>query len=885
MKNHIILFFIIVITVTFSGQFLYPEIKEKTFLAADLVLHIHVLDDDLIHCEYYTKDNEPGNYDPFYTSPMIDNKDYNGPAAYKDNSHSLETKEIKLEIDETNLGVKFFDKKKNKYLTSIVMADYKNTYKRMDIDPGNIRDTYGLGQQFKILGSTEGDWIDHKVRTSGEFGNVFESFGSIAGMEGNVQMPVLYATGDDGSNYVLFLDNIYKQNWDFSTFWWRVNMYGDQVRFYFMTGEDFPDLRKDYMELVGNPPVPPKKAFGLWVSEFGYKNWDQIDTILRGLRKDNFPIDGFVLDLFWFGGILGKKPESPMGRLDWDINNEDGNDYYFPGTKEKIKSYSLDNIGIAAIEESYICEDTDTYEDVQDYLVKSKGDPEKPALLTEWFGKGGMLDWSDMEGAAWIHNNKRYENLIKKGVTVHWTDLGEPEKYDKEGIYDGIEETKHGKKNKHADIHNIYNLLWNKSIYEGYYNKRKEINTRSFILTRSGASGIHRFGTAMWSGDIGSNLKLLATHLNCQMHMSFSGVDYYGADIGGFRREGVEGSNDEERKKYENVMYTQWFANGCWFDTPVRPHTDNTFQTSKKYNTAPNLVGDVKSNLYNLRQRYELIPYYYSLAYRAYLFSEPVIPPLVFYYQNDKNVRDMGHEKLIGKDILVAIVADINEKQRNVYLPAGTWINYHTNQRYTSAGAFINDIPVYGKDKNNDNIFRLPVFVRAGAILPLMYVDEYTKDVFGNRTDESLHNELILKVYESKENNKKDTFTLYEDDGITLHYDKNKKPLYKYRTTLVSQKKNKNRIDVTIDKTRGKYPGEITRRDNIVILFTDKRTPSKVKINSFWIFSSSLDHLGSKSEFMDSKKPSYYVDGDVVYAKSGVKPVKNVKKFSFFFEE
>jgi alpha-glucosidase len=85
------------------------------------------------------------------------------------------------------------------------------------------------------------------------------------------------------------------------------------------------------------------------------------------------------------------------------------------------------------------------------------------------------------------------------------------------------------------------------------------------------------------------------------------------------------------------------------------------------------------SNLFNVRQRYELVPYYYSLAHRAHLFAEPVFPPLFYYYPTDAHVRSIGHEKMIGRDILVGVVAALGQTQRDVYLPADTWINYFTN--------------------------------------------------------------------------------------------------------------------------------------------------------------------------------------------------------------
>jgi alpha-glucosidase len=244
-----------------------------------------------------------------------------------------------------------------------------------------------------------------------------------------------------------------------------------------------------------------------------------------------------------------------------------------------------------------------------------------------------MIDWSDPAAGAWIHDNRRFPNLVRKGVVAHWTDLGEPESFRREGCYDGVETTASGRKNEHSDIHNLYNLLWNKSIWDGYVAHQGEAdlqgrsNQRPFIVTRSGAAGTQRFGAAMWSGDIPSSLRALAAHANAQLHMAFSGIDYYGADIGGFRREALPYNDKQGRYRgYESELYTQWFANGAWFDVPVRPHTDNEFVTVQPpYQTAPDRVGKKLSNLANLRQRYELIPYCYSLAYRAYLFGEPLV--------------------------------------------------------------------------------------------------------------------------------------------------------------------------------------------------------------------------------------------------------------------
>ena len=142
--------------------------------------------------------------------------------------------------------------------------------------------------------------------------------------------PVYYAVGRNNLNYALFLDNVYRQEWNFTKSPWQVRTSGDQLRFYIMTVAHLLDLRKEFLELVGRPPVPSRKTFGLWVSEYGYDNWKQIDTILSGLRSNNFPIDGFVLDLNWFGGIIPDDTQtsvdestgSAMGRLNWNENRD-----------------------------------------------------------------------------------------------------------------------------------------------------------------------------------------------------------------------------------------------------------------------------------------------------------------------------------------------------------------------------------------------------------------------------------------------------------------------------------------------------------------------------------------------------------------------------------
>jgi alpha-glucosidase len=643
-----------------------------------------------------------------------------------------------------------------------------------------------------------------KVRDSGKdsnphnraqaFGNNMHGFNG--GAVGNAQFPILYGVGRGNENFALFFDNTYRQRWDLTAQPWTVETSGGALRGFVILGPDLPSLRRDYLNLTGRAPVPPKKAFGLWISEYGFDNWKELDGKLKTLRLGKFPVDGFVLDLQWFGGIKSDSEDSSMGGLTWDRKN-------FPEPESKIAQLRKDEgLGIVMIEESYISkgvldpQSKKTVHEILDgkgYLAKEGPDPDSKAVYLSynpWWGRGGMLDWTNGEAAKFWHDWRR-QALVDIGIAGHWTDLGEPELLEPVSYYSGG-------KNRHADIHNIYNLKWAESIINGY--QRHKVQRRPWILSRSGTSGIQRYAAALWSGDIGSNLSSLATHFNAQMHMSFSGVDYFGSDIGGFHRGGIQGDMNE--------MYTQWFAAGAALDVPVRVHTENLCNCKE---TAPDRIGHAASNLFNLRQRYELIPYYYSLAHTAYRSGDPLVAPLVFHYQNEMPARKLGDHKLIGKDLLVATIARHGQRDINVYLPKGNWYNYHTGKVIQSGGEWVNKVPAYA-----DNIFRLPMFAREGAIIPKARVDENTKN-------SATHNDLVVRVYPSRQATQ---FTLFEDDGETISYQTGA-----VRQTEIKQSEDDTGVSVVIGAAHGDFEGAMPANTQWIELASGGRVPESVQLN------------------------------------------------------
>lgn len=827
-------------TETPSEGTISPRIK---FQSGQEYLIIEFLDDDLVHFELSASGPPPDMSDPIYTTPMVLKRDYDGPTSLSMVSESTyETPDLRVQVNQETLCVTSTDITQGIDLILSTFCPYQleKILKGITLTPETFTHAYGLGQKFITPGAPDGDWIG-QTRFPGEFGNVMEDFNN--GKAGNTQIPVVYFAGQGTDNYALFIDNQYKQVWDFSRDQWKVVMGGDEVRFFLMTGSDLPDLRSDFMELVGNPLVPPKKMFGLWISEYGYDNWAELEEKLSTLRANHFPVDGFVLDLQWFGGIIEGSDDTQEGSLTWDEIN-------FPDPEEKIASLRDEQgIGLIAIEQSYVGQNLPEHEQLEDlgYLVKIcetcgatyLDDP-------DWWGRGGMIDWTNDEASSYWHDWKR-EPLIEAGIIGHWTDLGEPEIYDADAWYTGITDDD-GVLHSHDAVHNLYNFLWSKSIYDGYV--RNGHTQRPFILTRSGAAGSQRFGAVMWSGDISGLLSSLATHFNAQMHMSMSGMDYFSADIGGFWRQDVD--MDE--------LYTEWFAYGMLFDIPGRPHTFNLGNWTE---TAPDRLGDLESNLENARLRYALSPYLYSLAHRAYLYSEPVYPPLVYYFQDDPNVREMGGEKLIGRDLLVATVANQGEMERRIYLPEGKWVDFHTGDWIESAGEWFGPFLEYPQGR-----FMLPMFARAGAIIPMMYVDESTMNILGKRLDGGSRDELIVRVYADETPT---TFTLFEDDGVTTAYQNGE-----VRRTEISQEMRGSQVTVSIHAAAGSFNGAPDQRDNLVELYIPEGNVSAVQLNGDELIQYETDEMLSRAE-------SGWILGEdgVVIAKSGELNISQEKVFTF----
>jgi alpha-glucosidase (family GH31 glycosyl hydrolase) len=903
------------ISISLAGDRL--GVQRKKFESGARYLVVEILDDDLAHFELSENRTGPNPDSGIYVTPMIDRQGYgrySGPNrdGFSISENVIETQEMRITVEDDAHCVRVFDKARGVPLTRICGLDLHQDTKRLHIERQEMTNVYGVGNLFYDPTTADGDWVGRhwQGRNHGNFRFGFYVSESGTGHDNFhgggpsvSQFPVMYAAGrslGDGrfQNYCLLLDQVYRMSWDLrNNQQWEARTWGDQLRWFIMTGPHLRDLRQDFMELVGRPPVPPRSVFGLWISEFGYDNWGEIRTDLDTLKANQFPVDGVALDLQWFGGSFDSNEADAfcepdrMGTLDFNPAN-------FPDPAGEVPKFLNDyGVRFMTIEESYVDNRLPEHAELWQRKFLARVSDTEPITVTRdfrhegnddhcvWWGRGGMIDWSSPAAGDYWHQTKRLK-LALMGINSHWLDLGEPEMYYEHALYHGFPELG---KNRHGDIHNVYNLFWAESILRGYSTaeNRQQLKQalglheapRHFTLSRTGTVGSQRYG-GTWSGDVGQNMGNFRAHLNTQMHMSTAGIDYYSSDAGGFLGTGAIG---REPGHDEHDLYTQWFANNALLDVPLRPHAWAYAEQNGNIRLAPDQRGHRNSNRANLWLRYELTPYIYSLAHRAFRFGEPMFPPLVFHFQDDPNVRTIGNVKMIGGQLLFGVVAGFGQTDRRVYLPKGRWVDYHSLEWHESQGAETPAIPVYRSRGGQQGLFTLPLFARAGAIIPQMYVDGNTRNLSGRRSVElaslteqerqrevRLTTELRVKVFTSENPS---SFTLYEDDGLTLEYLGGN-----VRETPISQQAQANQAHVTVHAAQGNYHGALPSRAVAIELVVDNRQVLDVQLNG-----QSLPQLASKEEFDVGKAGWVNAAPNLIQARSPEQAVDQQKEFKFIF--
>ena len=503
---------------------------------------------------------------------------------------------------------------------------------------------------------------------------------------------------------------------------------GDRVSFFVIAGNTVDEIYSGYRLLTGTTPMLPKAAYGYIQCKQRYSSQDEVLAVAKGYRDRHLPADVIVVDWFYY---------SKMGQMDfvpdkWPDPAAMNRKLHDMGFQTMISVWPRFTKGSR----------------YYDFLL-NKGWFEHLADGTPTDGlpydrAGSDIDTTNPEAARWYWDTIR-DNIISKGFDAIWADETEPD-LPPNGSYFSV--------GPGTRYFNIYPLVHTTALYDGF---RRDVKNRALILSRDAYLGAQRNGTMFWSSDIYPTWDTLKRQVPTGLGFTASGIAYWTQDIGGWQylpkehhpahpplldpsdaRDNVGGYDDYPE------LYTRWFEYGAFL--PIfRAHGSRIYNEVWSYGKQAEPILEKY-----LKLRYQLMPYIYSLGYDTYQTGAPYMRALFMDFPNDPKVTDMRDEYMFGPAFLVAPVTEQGVTSRAVYLPAGAeWYNYWTNEHLHGGQTIQVDAP----------IDTLPLFVRAGSIVPLGEPIESTNEV-----------QKIAKVRVYPGANAK--FTLYQDDGKTYAYEK-----------------------------------------------------------------------------------------------------------------
>jgi alpha-glucosidase len=643
----------------------------------------------------------------------------------------------------------------------------------------------GLGANFKI-NDTMMNWMGEVFMPGGP--NGARIMDTDQGPLSFFQAPICYALGDEKDSAALFVNETRPLMWDFSAFPWTVSVAGPlnpsgSIGFFVITGEDLPAIRRQYMELVGKPPMPPRGIFYPWVAE-NLEDPTGDPNNPPALRLQNLV-------------QLNKRLMPDIPNLGFIFKTE--------VTPQLITDASSYGALLMTKESPYISYNSDNYQKMadQDYLVRNTNSEGGPIILlytgdkpkTEDYAPGqyyaALVDYTNDAASAYWHSAYR-STFFQSGAQFFHLTGGEPESYSSLAWYRGgspqggdltgpslsigfdTSEAHNSQgvpaSHSHYAWANPFSLKWLESIFKANSTSRQFFleSKRRFLMTRAGIAGLSRFGAGLITTE--PSIFFQSTESQVRAHVGLAGVDYYTTDL--------VPSLNIYAWDINNDIYELWAARNVLLNLP--------FIFPDNFSGQPWLAQ-------LLHLKYILEPYYYSLANMAAENGDPLVAHLSYYFQEDQNARISLGEHMLGPSILVGTSGPSSfttEHIANVYLPKGKWYNYFSNQTVDSTGA---TVEVDSKYQG----YSVPgLFLREGAIIP-------TWD-----TPTSFPGRLNIKVFAGSEPSR---FTLYEDDGTSLRHQSNN-PEFVKTVFVVNPSPQSGTIIFTIRAREGTFPSAPTTR-------------------------------------------------------------------------
>ena len=510
----------------------------------------------------------------------------------------------------------------------------------------------------------------------------------------------------------------------------------EQLDFYVAAGAgegDYSGLMRQLTLLSGAAPVPPKAVFGYVQSKERYESAEELLDVADEFARRGIHLDVLVLDWkSWPEGLWGQKsldPErfpDPVGLIDA---------LHERGIKFMVSIWPIMAPG----------GDNQAEMSASGYLLGND------ATYDAFNADARSLYWKQVQ-----------TGLFDKGVDYWWGDCSEPFEDDWKGPIQGQPELRFA--SNLAEFHryidptqaNLYSIHHAQGIYEGQRGaapQRRVVN-----LIRSAFFGQQRYGTFVWSGDTSATWSELSAQIPAALNLALTGQPYWTCDVGGFfvktdpslwfwRGDYPDGVADLGYRE----LYVRWFQLATFLPM-LRAHGTDTPREPWRFGDAGEPFYQALTESISLRAR--LLPYLYALAAEAHFDGQPLLRHLAFHSPKDPRAVEVRDQFLLGPALMIAPVLepqaygpdstplDNRDPSRDVYLPTGTdWYDFHDGTHY-SGGTTIR-IPT--------TIERIPVFVRAGSIIPTLGDD----------------GALELTVYGGADG----SFWLYDDDGETNAYE------------------------------------------------------------------------------------------------------------------
>jgi alpha-glucosidase (family GH31 glycosyl hydrolase) len=449
---------------------------------------------------------------------------------------------------------------------------------------------------------------------------------------------------------------------------------------YFLFGGDMRGVMREVGELLGYAPLPPRWALGFLQSTRHFNDAEELRRLPRTIREKRIPCDGLIY-LSSYGEAHGWN--RGVGHLEWQPE-------LWPDPAPVLEEAQRQNFAIITHEYPVLHEASPLFAEAESrgYLLASGYERASSANRTPANYREGQrhIDFSNPAARMWWWAAHR--SLVRLGVAGWWLDGGEgPPASATLHAGDG------------TLLHNFYDRLRHQAFAEGEAADRPD--ARVFLFCRSGAAGMQRFGASCWSGDINNDFATLEAQIPLGLNTGLSGVPYWGTDVGGFFHPVAE----------TGELYARWFQLGA-FSPVFRSHGWVWREhVPWAYGAEVEAICRAYAEL-----RYRLLPYTYTLAWQAHTSGLPLMRPLVLNYPDDPRVWALGHEFLWGDDLLVAPVTREGATAWPVYLPAGAWYDFWTGARHDGPRGITVAAP----------LDRLPLHVRAGAIIPLAPVVQHT---------------------------------------------------------------------------------------------------------------------------------------------------------------